>query len=90
MSQEVTAASIGKLCSKTFAVSRGTLPVPGIGVCGLLDAGTESDAEHGNRIECAADCEQEFLFRSERGGVKNVACIEVWDDADQTLLLCSS
>ena len=28
MSQEVTAASVDKLCGKTFAVSRGTLPYP--------------------------------------------------------------
>ena len=30
MSQEVTAASVDKLCRKTFAVSCGTLPVPGL------------------------------------------------------------
>ena len=43
VSQEVTGASIDKLCSKTFAVSRGTLPVPGIGIIRLLEAGSEAD-----------------------------------------------
>jgi hypothetical protein len=28
MSQEVAAVSVGELCSKTFAVSRGTCPYP--------------------------------------------------------------
>ncbi len=50
----------------------------------------EADADHGNRVECAPCSEPEFLFRSKRGGVINVARIEVWDDAHQTLLLCSS
>ena len=40
MSQEVTAASVDKPCRITFAVSRGTLPVTGIGVRRLLDAGS--------------------------------------------------
>jgi len=89
VSQEVTGASIGKLCRKSFGVSRGALPIPGIGVCRLLDAGTEADAKHGDRIECAPYSEAKFLFRSERSGVNNVACIEVRDDAHQPLLLRS-
>jgi hypothetical protein len=51
----------------------------------MFDAGTEADADEGNGIESAPCSEREFLFPSERGGVKNIACIEVWDDADQTL-----
>ncbi|HEY6263577.1 MAG TPA: hypothetical protein VIW93_02135 [Candidatus Acidoferrum sp.] len=90
ISQEVAAASVGELCSKTFAVSRGTLPVPGIGVIRLLDAGSEAGAENGNWIECAPCSERKFLFPSEWGGVINVACIEVWDEADKTLFLFSS
>ena len=50
MSQEVTAASVDKLCSKTFAVSRGTLPVPGVGVIRLRDAGSDADADQRNRL----------------------------------------
>jgi hypothetical protein len=87
MSEEITGASVDKLCSKTFAVSRGALSVSGIGVMRLLEASREANSDHGNRIEGASCSEREFLFRSERGGVINVACIEVWDDADQTLLL---
>jgi hypothetical protein len=49
-----------------FAVSRGTLPVFGIGVIRLLDAGSEADADHGNRIERAPCSEREFLFPCER------------------------
>ena len=86
MSQKVTAAPVDKLCSITFAVPRGTLPIPSIGIRRLLHAGTEADSDQGNRIECASCSEGEFLSRSERGGVMNVARIEVWDDADQTLL----
>src|SRR5580658_1528806 len=89
MSQEVTAASVGKLCGVTFAISRGTLPVPGVVVLRLLDAGTEAYADEGNWIETVPCSEREFLFPSERGGVINVACIEVRDDADQALLLFS-
>ena len=44
MSQEVTAASVDKLCSVTFAVARGTLSISGIGVIRLLDASSEADA----------------------------------------------
>ena len=84
-SEEITGAPVDKLCGKTFAVSSGPLPIPGIGVIRLLDAGSEGNADQGNRIECAPCSEREFLLRSERGGVINVACIEVWDDADQTL-----
>src|SRR5215472_14729187 len=87
MRQEVTAASVNKLCSITFGVSRGTLPVPRIGVRPLLYGGSEANSDQGNRIECASCSEGEFLSGSERGGVMNVARIEVWDDADQTLLL---
>ena len=90
MSQQVTAASVDKPCSKTFAISCGTLPVPSIGIRRLLDAGTEADADEDNGIERAACSEREFLFPSEWGGVINVACIEVWDYADQTLLLFRS
>jgi hypothetical protein len=89
MSEEITGASVDKLRRITFAVSCGTLPVPSIGVIRLLEAGREGDADQGNRIESASCSEREFLLRSERGGVINVACIEVWDDADQTLLLLS-
>ena len=53
MSQEVTAAPVDKLCRKTFAVSRDTLPVSGIGVSRLLDACSEANADHRNRIERA-------------------------------------
>ena len=87
MSQKVTGAPVDKLCSITFAVSRATLPIPSISVRCLLHAGSEANSDQGNRIECASCSEGEFLFRSERGGVMNVARIEVWDDADQTLLL---
>jgi hypothetical protein len=45
MSQEVTAASIDKFSSKTLAVSRGALPVPGIGVPRLLKAGSEANSD---------------------------------------------
>jgi hypothetical protein len=66
MSQKVTVASVDELCRITFAVSRGTLPVFGIGVIRLLDAGSEADADHGNRIERAPCSEREFLFPCER------------------------
>src|SRR4029077_10006712 len=89
-SEEITGASVDKLCGKTFAVSRGALSVPGIGVIRLLESGREGNSDHGNWIECASCSEREFLFRSEWGGVINVACIEVWDDAHQTLLLFRS
>jgi hypothetical protein len=59
------------------------------GVIRLFDAGSEGNADQGNRIECASCSEREFLLRSERGSVINVACVEVWDDADQTLLFLS-
>src|SRR4029077_11111648 len=87
--QEVAGASVEKRCSITFAISRSTLPVPGKGVLRLFDGGTEADADVDNGIESAACSQREFLFPIERGGVMNVACIEVWDDADQTLLLFS-
>jgi hypothetical protein len=73
MSEEITAASVDKLCSVTFAVARGTLSISGIGVIRLLDASSEADADHGSRIECAPCSEREFLLPSERGGVINVA-----------------
>src|SRR5260370_38443719 len=88
VSEEVTGASVDKLCRKTFAVSRGTLPVPGIGIIRLLEAGSESDSNHRNRIECAACSEREFLFPGECRSIINVARIEIWEDADQALLLC--
>src|SRR5258707_15238787 len=87
--QEVTDASVGKRCGITFAISRGTLPVLGIGVRRLLDARTDADADVDNGIESAPCSQREFLFPIERGGIINVACKEVWDDADQTLLLFS-
>src|SRR5262249_35732010 len=87
MGQEVAAASVDKLCGITFAVSRGALPIPRIGVRRLLHAGSEADSDQRNRIECASCGEGEFLLRSKWGGVMNVARIEVWDDANQTLLL---
>ena len=52
--QEVTDASVSKRCRITFAISRGTLPVPGIGVRRLLDGGTEADADVDNGIESAS------------------------------------
>lgn len=51
MAEEVTGASIAKLCGKTFAIARGTFTVAGIGVIRLLDAGSEAHADQGNRIE---------------------------------------
>src|SRR5260370_39682188 len=51
MAQEFTAASIAKLSGKPFAVTRGTLAVAGIGVIRLLDAGSETHADQGNRIK---------------------------------------
>src|SRR5260370_41140058 len=85
--QEVAAAPVDKRCRVTFAISRSTLPVPGISVRRLFDAGTEADAQVDNGIESAPCSQRAFLFPIERGGVVNVACIEVWDHADQTLLL---
>jgi hypothetical protein len=67
MTEEITGASVDKLRCITFAVSHRALPVPGIGVIRLLDAGSESDADQGNRIECAPCSEREFLLRSELG-----------------------
>jgi hypothetical protein len=86
VSEEVAGAPVDKFSGKTFAVARGALSVAGIGVCGLLDAGGDGDAEHGHRIECAARGEREFLFRGERGGVIDVAGIEIWEETDETLL----
>jgi hypothetical protein len=51
--QEVTDASVGKRCSITLAISRSTLPVPGIGVGRLFDPGTDADADVDNGIESA-------------------------------------
>jgi hypothetical protein len=51
MAQEITGASITKLCGKTFAIARGTLAVTCIGVIRLLDAGSEAHSDQGNRIE---------------------------------------
>src|SRR6266478_4499270 len=51
--EEVAGASVEKRCSITFAISRSTLPVLGIGVGRLFDAGTESDADVDNGIESA-------------------------------------
>src|SRR5882762_3792207 len=87
--QEVTGASVEKRCSIPFAISRSTLPVPGIGVRRLFDGGTQADADVDNGIESAPCSQREFLFPIERGGITNVAGIEVWDNADQTLLLFS-
>ena len=87
VSQEVTAASVGELCSKTFAVSRGALSVSGVSVRPLLDASSYADAKHGNRIEGAPGSEREFLFRGKWRSVMNVAGVEVWEETDQTLLL---
>src|SRR5579864_7645769 len=81
VSQEVAAASVRKFCSTSLAVSRGALPVPGKRVRSLLDAGAETDADHGDRIESAPGGEQEFLLRSERRRVIRVAGIEVGDEA---------
>jgi hypothetical protein len=49
------------------------LPVPGIGVRRLLHAGSDADSDQRNRIECTSCGEGEFLLRSERGDVMNVA-----------------
>src|SRR5260370_42276572 len=51
--QEVAAAPVDKRCRITLAISRSTLPEPGIGVGRLFDAGTEADAEVDNGIESA-------------------------------------
>src|SRR5580704_3933069 len=89
VSEEVAVASVGKLCAKAFGVSLSTLPVRGICVHCLLDSGADAYTHHGNGIECAACCHRKFLFHSERSSVMDVAGIEIWDDADQTLFLRS-
>jgi hypothetical protein len=73
-----------------FAVSRDSLPIPGIRVRRLLKSGSQAHADHGHRIECAPCSERELLFGSERGSVINKTGIEVWEEADQTLLFFHS
>src|ERR1700722_1796971 len=90
MREVVAAASVYKLCGETFAVSSGTLAVPGERVIRLLDASSHAAAEHRHRIECGMCGEREFLFRSQRGGVVNITCIEIWQHATDALLFLRS
>src|SRR5260370_12470513 len=46
--QEVAAAPVDKRCRITLAISRSTLPEPGLGVRRLFDAGAEAAADADN------------------------------------------
>ena len=73
---------VGVCCAIAFAVALRALTVPRKGVRGLLDAGDDAGYSEGDWIDRGFPGELEFLLARERSRMRDVADVEIRDNAE--------